>query len=747
MNLNLIRYIPPMLFKEKHQGLLAGSFLFLVTFLVYIPAIRAGFVWDDDDFLWDNPLVKLPDGLYRFWFTTIWRDYFPLTSTTIWLEWRLFGAENPWGYHFNNVLLHATSSLLLWRLLARLEIPGAWFAALIFAIHPVNVESVAWITQRKNTLPMMFALLSALLYLKSGGTGEGNGLAPATPAWRSPHYWLALFCFLLALLSKTSVVMLPVALLVLTWWRSGTLCLRDFYRTIPFFVTAVVLSLVTIWFQYNRAIMGEIVRDDSLLSRTVIAGWAVWFYLYKALLPLNLSFVYPRWEANMANPLVYLPLLALAAVTVFLWFRRAQPWARAALAALLIDTAMLFPVLGFFDIYFMRYSLVADHYQYFSIPAIVAPVAALAVMAARHMEKPVVSGSLAAVALFCLALLTWRQAGHYHDAETLWRATLERNPACWIGHYNLGNIHAADGRPGEAIASYRKALEQEPDHPGILDNLGLALNETGEHGEAIAVLQRVVELRPGAAEPHVNLGSVLYTARQVDEAIAHYRKALEFDPDAVRAHNNLGVALMEKGGVDEAVFHYQRVLRIQPDHADAHYNLGTALLDQNRLDEAIAHYEKVLEIQPDHYLVQNSLGAALLQAGRWREAAFHFEKSVAVRPGDLPPLNNLAWVLAASPDPSARNGARAVEFAERAQGLTDGRNPTILHTLAAAYAEAGRFEEAVKAARLALEIASAQGNASLAGRIRAELELYTAGFPFHNDPKPGAEEAPAPRER
>ena len=294
--------------------------------LAYWPVFRAGFVWDDDKFLTENPLIRASDGLRRFWFTAEPPDYFPLTSSMLWFEWRLWGPH-AFGYHVVNVLLHAASAVLLWRALLRLKVPGAWLAGLLFAVHPVAVESVAWITERKNTLPMVFYLASILAFLRfeDGCSHHDDSFHhddTTSTTHGTPLYLLSLVLFLLALLAKTSVVMLPAVLLLCAWWRRGKVAARDLLRTVPFFALALALGLVTVWFQYHSDIAGEVVRTDSLAARAAGAGWAIWFYLYKALLPVNLCFCYPRWTTSASLPAFVPGLLFLAMLLLFAAFRR-----------------------------------------------------------------------------------------------------------------------------------------------------------------------------------------------------------------------------------------------------------------------------------------------------------------------------------------------------------------------------------------------------------------------------------------
>ena len=864
------------------QGWLFGVLLVAGTFIAYLPVWQAGFIWDDDSFLSGNPLIRQAGGLWRFWFSTAAPDYFPMTSTMLWLEWRLWGA-NPLGYHLVNVLLHALSAVVLWRVLQRLKIPGAGLAAAIFAVHPVNVESVAWITERKNTLSMLFYLLSLSCYLRfddltaQPGSRITHHVARPFPSSilhppSSLLYALSLLAFALALLSKTAVAPLPLVLLGLAWWRRGRVGLKDAWRSVPFFALAAVAGLISLWFQYHRAIgasmMAE-VRNDSFWSRLAGAGWAFWFYFYKALLPVNLSFIYPRWQVDATRAWSYAPGLLVVAAFLVCWrFRRR--WGRAMLFGLGYFALLLLPILGFLSIYFMRFSLVADHWQYF---AIIGPIALVAAGISGALGFPgtrpawlawAVSGALVLV----LGVLTGRQAMMYTDLETLWVTTLARNPAASLAHNNLGKLlfergrvdeavahfqqalalrpNAADvhanlasalleqgqveeaiahcqqalktqpdsapahnnlgnalfrkGRVNEAIAQFQRAAELQPDLASAHHNLGGALLQAGRVDEAIAQLQRAlelqpslagahmglgnallgkgqvtealahlqraVELQPGLADAHYNLGNALFQRGQVDEAIAHFQQALAIQPDFAAAHNGLGNALLRKAQVDEAVAHFQKAvslqpafaeahlnlanvflqreqvdeaivqfqkgLELQPNLAGAHNNLANALLRKGRVDEAIAHFQRALSLQPNLAEAHNNLANALLQQDRVEEAVAHYQAAVAALPGNPYFLNNLAWALATCPEASVRNGARAVELAQQAERLSGGKDPPILGTLAAAYAEAGRFSEAVATAQRALELATAQANTTLAEDLRARISLYQAGSPYRD---------------
>ena len=597
-----------------------ATLIILLTVVAYVPAMRGGFIWDDGLLISENRTVRASDGLYRFWFTTEAPDYYPLAWSLWWLEWRLWG-DSTTGYHVVNVLLHAVNAVLVWIILRHLKIPGAWLAGLLFAVHPVNVATVAWISEQKNTLSMLFYAVAILLYLRFDEDGR----------WR--WYGLSLAAFLLALLSKSAVVMLPVVLLGCVWWTRGKVRWKDFLRCGPFFGLSLVLGLVTIWFQYHQALGGYTIRAASFPSRLAAAGWVPWFYLYKALLPLNLTVIYPKWQIDASRWVSYLPGIILVGCLIVFWWRR-KTWGRPLLFGLGYFVVMLFPVLGFFDQGFYQFSLVADHWQYCSIVGAIALSVAAGEMIFRRMgEQRRCLGTVAGMAvLMVLAVATWRRGHVYADEETLWRDNVAKNPNAWLAHHNLGIALGQAGRIQEAIWHWEQALRIKPDYARTHYNLGIALGQVGKLADAIAHYEQALRIKPDYAEAHNSLGAALWQAGRIQEAIGHYEQALRIKPDYAEAHNNLGTVLAGQGRVSEAIAEYAAALRIKPDHAEAHHDLGIVLAGQGRVEEAIAEYRASLRIKPDNVEARNNLGVALASQGRVSEAIAEYAAALRIKP-------------------------------------------------------------------------------------------------------------------
>ena len=492
----------------------------------YWPCLRGEFVLDDDKLITANDLVRAPDGLARIWFSTQAEDYWPLTNSLFWLQWRI-SASNPIGYHLVSWLLHLVSALLIWRILRILEIPGAFLAALLFAMHPVNVQSVAWISEQKNALAMVFALMSILWYLKAE-EGKCSRGANEKGGWNR-RYWLSLLAFVLAMLSKGSVAVLPLVLVLIVCWQRQRITRGDLWRTAPFFVVAAGLTAVNVWFTTHGT--DVVVRDVTFAQRLAGAGAAVWFYLSKALVPIDLVFIYPLWHIPTSDLLWWLPLLACVAVTAVLWSRRKRPagWARSVLFAWMFFCLALLPVLGFVDVGFMRFSLVADHYQHLAIISVTALAAtgwSIWRIQARGLWRGA-ANSAAVAALAALLMLSRQQSSLFADAVSLYRNTLQRNPQCWVVHNNLGVrfLDANDFRDAES--HLEESVRLNPNYADAYNNLGNVFLKTGHYAQALEEYERALRLKPNLAETYANMALTYAQLGRSPEAIAAAEKALD----------------------------------------------------------------------------------------------------------------------------------------------------------------------------------------------------------------------------
>jgi hypothetical protein len=456
----------------------------LVTVMVYLPSMRAGFIWDDDTLVTDNPAIKTADGLYSIWLTSWSGDYVPLTTSSFWLEWHLWKA-NPAGYHTLNILLHAASAALLWRVLANLRVAGAWLAALLFAIHPVCAASVTWIAERKNTLSMLFYLASLLCFLRDDQCVHPPPDAKSALSaigGRSRWFWRSLGAFASALLAKSSVAILPPVLLLCVWWRRERITRRDFARTLPFFALSLLFSLVAIGIQHKALHTGAALSQDPLLARLIGGSWALWFYLGKILLPVNLTMIYQRWQINPGAALSYAPIFLFADMIALFWWNRGG-WGRPFLFAFGYFVIALSPVLGLFDMAFFSNSQVADHFQYLAMPGILALIAAgisllpglAAQRAGGHSEagarppearkaRPSVllAAMTPAVIAILLSALTWRRETVMGNSQRLWEDNAAKNPTSWRVYMNLNLALLEQGKTNQAIQMYNKATQLFP---------------------------------------------------------------------------------------------------------------------------------------------------------------------------------------------------------------------------------------------------------------------------------------------
>src|SRR6266542_4439103 len=540
-----------------------------VTILAYQPAWHGGLLWDDDQCVTPRELRSL-DGLRRIWLVPrAAGQYYPLLFSSYWLQQRLWGDSTS-GYHLVNLLLHIGCAVLALKILRFLRVPGAELAAIIFALHPVNVETVAWIAERKNTLSGVFALAATLWYLKFD-----DGRTRQT-------YAFALGLFLLGLLSKTAIVTLPLAWLVILWWKRGTISLRrDILPLIPFLFLSAATGLMTSWVEYGNMGYRARMLDLSLLDRCLIAGRAFWFQLSNLLWPSDLMFVYPRWDINPSLWWQYLFPIGVLILLLILW--NLLRWSRAPFAGVLIYLLLLLPSMGFLNIYFFIYSFVADHWQYLACLGIIAPCASGIVLLTARLKawQSLLEPGIMLVLAGVLFVLTWQQSRMYTDIETLYRATIARNPACWMAQVNLGNILYKVNRIPEAMDLFKQASRIKPAVAHY--SLGNALIGKGRTSEAIEEYRRALRINPDYAEAYNNLGSALFQAGRASEAIDHYKKALRMTPTSASAHNNLGAALAQMGLIPEAIKEVKAALRINPGDVDTRNNLAKLEALQNSL--------------------------------------------------------------------------------------------------------------------------------------------------------------------
>jgi protein O-mannosyl-transferase len=630
------------------SGLWAGcALLITITLLAYLPALPAGFTWDDDAWLTGNPTLGSVRGLWQIWSEPrASMQYYPLLFTSYWIEQRIWGL-NPAGYHFVNIVLHGCSAVLLWRILRRLDVPGAWLAATLFAVHPVHVESVAWITERKNVLSGVFALGSVLAFLRDCGIGDKSPASPRPPRL----FGWPIVLYAAAMLSKTAACSVPAVLLLILWWRRGRMAWREVRSLIPMFVVGVAMGLTTAWLEKSHVGAEGSEWAFSPLDRCLIAGRAVWFYAGKLAWPARLTFVYPRWHIDATAAWQYLyPAGVLVAITL-LWALRRRI-GRGPLVGFLIFAGTLLPALGFFNVYFMRYSFVADHFQY------LASIGLLSLAAALLMQVPVIgnrrgpaAASIVAQSLLIttLGVLTWRQCSIYSDPERLWRDTIDKNPNTWLAWTNLGRVLLDQGRNEESLACYARALEVSPEVPDVHSFMGFALMRLNRFSQAIPHTRRALELKPDYVPAMNDLGVMLAITGNREEALRYLQRATDLAPKNANIRYNLAYALAQQNEFDKAETEYTRVLEINPRTAKAHVGLAELLQRRGRADEAIEHYRQAVSLMPKACDIRCKLAASLAQRGQTAQASSELEVVLRIDPFNADAAGQLRELRARRP--------------------------------------------------------------------------------------------------
>lgn len=608
--------------------------LLLSVLAAYYPAWFGLPVWDDDAHM-TRESMRSWEGLKFIWIEPrSTQQYYPLMHSAFWVMHRLWG-DATLGYHLVNIVLHATSAWLLLRLLRRLAVPGALFAAFLFALHPVQVESVAWITELKNTLSTLIYLLAALSYLRFDETRR-----PA--AWTATAAWFAA-----GLLTKTVVATLPFSLAVVIWWKRGSLTWRrDVRPLLPLIVMGIAGGVTTAWVEHTYIGATGADFDFSVIERVLIAGRAVCFYAAQLVWPANLMFTYPRWTVSQAVWWQYVFPASVAAVMFLCWRLRART--RGPLAALLLYGIALGPALGFVNIYPFVYSFVADHFQYTATLAGLAFLAAAATtLASRYISSPRVRTAIAGVALAPLAALTWQLSHQYVSAEALYRSTIARNPSAWMAYQNLGGmlLGTAGADIEEAASLIRESLRLKPDNGDAHNNLGYYHQRRGDPAAARREYEEALRLEPNLVSAHNNLGGLDQIEGRLEAAEAHYREALRLDPYNNDAGRNLGLILTSLGRSAEAAPLLARAFSDNPNHPDVLDALGIQAVREDRLQDAIPYYEAASAARPGWAAPLVKLGLIHDRLGRVADAVAHYERAVRTDPGSAVAHDALGYAL------------------------------------------------------------------------------------------------------
>ncbi|HZL99320.1 MAG TPA: tetratricopeptide repeat protein, partial [Planctomycetota bacterium] len=590
--------------------------LLALAFAAFWPALRAGFVWDDR-VLVENPLYRDVAGLAAIWLDPAgnrWEEhYWPLTHTTLWVERALFGLQ-PLAFHLTNLLLHAASAILAWRILLRLQVPGALLAAALFAVHPLHVESVAWVIERKDVLSGALFLAACLAWLRHDERGGARSLALATVLQAG------------AMLAKSIAAALPLVLLVSVWWQRGRVTRRDLLGVAPLAAVTLVIGL------FDLHLTGTNLAEPTGLlpwERAALAGRALSFYATQLLWPADLMLLHPRFEIRGSLPWSLAHLLGFLALWVLLWRARGK-LGRGPVAGLTVFALVLAPTLGLVDFSFLRLSFVADRFAYL---AILAPIAVLAGAFVRGVRSPTLRTATAVLVVGLLCLRSQAHAHNFRDDETLFRHAVERNPEAWAGWAYLAGLYCGQDRYAEALACADRAVELRPDEAEHLNLQGRALLGLGRTDEALARFEQALRVEPGQADALNNRGLALDAIGRPSEAIASWEAAIREGPQLAQARSNLGIGYARQGRDAEAEALFREAIRMRPDIADFHNNLGIVLARTNRPEEAVSAYRTALTLRETNPETHNNLGVVLDSLERRAEAQAHFRRSLQLSPG------------------------------------------------------------------------------------------------------------------
>lgn len=604
--------------------------LFLAVFLTYQPVWKATLIWNDIDYVTD-PALQNAKGLFRIWFEPgATEQYYPVLHSAFWLQHKIVGDSAP-AYHLINIGLHALAACLFYFVLRRLSLRPAWLPAILFALHPVCVESVAWISEQKNTLSLCLYLAAALGWLRYRETCLLR------------HYGVATLWFILAILSKSVTATLPAALLVIAWWKNGRLEFRkDVAPLLPWFFAGASVGLFTAWVEFSIIGASGGSFTLSFLERGLLAGRVICFYVGKLCWPVEIVFFYPRWQMNAFNWLQYTPLLAVTVALIVSYLTRKRT--RAPLAVCLLFAGGLFPVLGFFNIYAFNFSYVADHFQY--LPALVVFTAIgtgfqkISSRSGKHLS--------AAVVLAVCLLLSFKScslAASYKNLHVFYRTILERNPDAWMAHANLGNLLLQEGNLPEALGHLLDARRLQPGHPDIETSLGVAYTRLGQREEAAAAFKQALRQSPGNLATNYSYANFLLAEGNLDEALVHLQRALALEIRAVEINEKIGSILLAKDRFQEALVYFQKTAQLNPARAEAYNNLGLCYAGLHKLDESLASFDRALELNPTSADILVNKGLTQAKNDRIQDAIAAMERALTLQPDNIEACENLVALL------------------------------------------------------------------------------------------------------
>jgi len=603
---------------------------------IYSPVFHGAWLWDDSLEVTGNNAIKTPlSGIIRIWVAPEGADYFPLKTTLQWFEWHAFGT-NPCGYHLVSIILHIISALLIWKILARLGFAYGWLAGLIFVVHPVNVDSVAWISELKNTLSLPLLLLTWDSFIDEDIAKK--------------RHIRSLIYFCLALLAKSSVVMFPVTAVLYLAWKRRTFKIQNLTALLPYFTASAAISLVAIYFQHARAISGADLQIGTWLERSFNTPLSLWFYLKQAFLPRDISSIYPRWALSLSTPYALMALTGLIlSVGLTIIFRKQL--GRGFFLLISCFVLNLIPALGVIPMSYLSYSWVSDHFAYISLvfSSIILCLVWIKLTEFIHIRsKPSYYAIqlLGFILLGSVAVMSYSEAARYANPEIFWTYNLSKNPDSWVVHYNYAEVISLDSsRHSEAIEHYKRSIELNSNDPEAHNNLGILLGQNYETRlNSIHEFEEAIRLRPDYAEAHNDLAAILsQDPSQIENAISHYRYALKAKPDLAQAHNNLANLLKKQGLYSEAFTHYEQALKLNPRYAEAENNLANMLVQQGGHDEeAISHYKSAAKLAPNLPTIHFNLGLLLGRIpGRQAEAIYEFQIVLSLIPNYQPAIEQI----------------------------------------------------------------------------------------------------------